>query len=241
MIGPIALFLSWLLLRFEGRGLGELGFNAARVRAGQFLAGLLIAGGVVAVQQLGMSAASGVVWKLNPEMDVSRFLHGIRLNTNSVLYEEFLFRGYLLYQGIRWLGATRGVLIGAAAFGIYHWFSYGIIGDPVAMVFIFVLTGSFGLMLGLAFAKTKSMAAPIGLHLGWNVVAYLGFSIGPFGPGVWMASNGAPNMDVPGVMGLALGIGLPVSFVLVTCWYLLRRSVNDGTAVARDSNEVTVA
>lgn len=161
-------------------------------------------------------------------MDVAHALHGLRLNTNSVLFEESLFRGYLLYQAIRWFGATWGVLIGAAAFGIYHWFSYGIIGDSVGMAFIFVLTGGFGLMLGLAFAKTKSMAAPIGLHLGWNVVAYLGFSGGPFGAGFLVTSNGAPNMEVPGVVGLALSLGLPVGFVVVTCWYLLRSKVNGG-------------
>lgn len=76
MIGPIALFISWLLQRLEGRGLGELGFNAVRVRAGQLLGGLLIAGRAVAVQQFGMSAAAGVGWKLNPEMDVGRLLDG---------------------------------------------------------------------------------------------------------------------------------------------------------------------
>ncbi len=34
-------------------------------------------------------------------MDVALALQGVRLNVNSVLYEEFLFRGYLLYQAIR--------------------------------------------------------------------------------------------------------------------------------------------
>lgn len=241
MIGPISLFLSWLLLRFEGKGLGELGFNSVRVRAGQFLAGSLVAGAAVALQQVGMSGASGVGWKLNPEMDAARFLSGLRLNTNSVLYEEFLFRGYLLYQAIRWMGVMRGVLIGAAAFGIYHWISYGIVGNPIAMLYVFVLTGSFGLMLGLAFAKTKSMAAPIGLHLGWNLVANLGFSGGPFGAGVFVTSNGAPNQEVPGVLGLALGLGPPVSLVLFTSWYLLRGSVNDGTDMTQAAAEANAS
>jgi uncharacterized protein len=228
MIGPIALLLSWLLLRFEGKGLRELGFNAPRLRAGQFLAGFLVAGIAVAIQQLGLSAATGVAWKLNPEMDVNQFLQGLRLNTNSVLFEEFLFRGYLLYLVIRLAGVKRGVLIGAAAFGIYHWFSYGIIGDLVDMAFVFVLTGAFGLMLGLAFAKTKSMAAPIGLHLGWNGVAYLGFSNGPFGAGILVASDGSTSMQAPGYIGLVLGLGVPVALTILTSWYLLRAKVNDG-------------
>lgn len=236
MIGPIALLLSWLLLRLEGKGLDELGFNALRLRAIQFSAAFLLAGGVVAVQQLGLSAASGVEWQLNPEVDSALVLRGLRLNVNSVLYEEFLFRGYLLFQAIRWLGTLRGVLIGAAAFGVYHWFSYGILGDPVGMAFIFVLTGGFGLMLGLAFAKTKSMAAPIGLHLGWNTVAYLGFSGGPFGAGVFVASDGASNMTAPGVAGLVLSLGLPVAFALGTSWYLVRGEVSDGASLPRDTD-----
>lgn len=227
MIGPIALFISWLLLRFQGKGLGELGFDKPRLRAGQFLAGLLLAGSVVAVQQLGLSLGSGVGWQFNPQADAALFLDGVRLNVNSVLYEEFLFRGYLLYQAIRWMGAGRGVLVGAAAFGVYHWFSYGILGDPVGMAFVFLLTGGFGLMLGLAFAKTRSMAAPVGLHLGWNLVSYLGFSNGPFGAGLLVPSNGAPNLQVPGAMGLALSLGLPLGFVAVTCWYLLRCKMTD--------------
>jgi len=197
--------------------------------------GFLVAGGVVTLQQLGMSAAAGVDWQLNPEADSALVLRGLRLNINSVLYEELLFRGYLLYQAVRWLGPRRGVLLGAAAFGVYHWFSYGVFGAPVMMAFVFVLTGSFGLMLGLAFSKTKSIAAPIGLHLGWNAVAYLVFSGGPFGAGLLVPSDGAPNIEVPGIMGLALGIGLPLALVVGTCSYLLRSQVRDGTDPSGES------
>lgn len=173
--------------------------------------------------------ASGVDWQLNPKVDSALVLRGLRLNINSVLYEEFLFRGYLLFQAIRWLGVPRGVLIGAVAFGIYHWFSYGIIGNAVQMAYVFTLTGGFGFMLALAFAKTKSMAAPIGLHLGWNLVAYLGFSGGPFGEGLLVEASGAGSRDVPESVQLALNLGLPGMLVLVTSWSLLRGRVNDGT------------
>jgi hypothetical protein len=96
------------------------------------------------------------------------------------------------------------------------------------MAFVFMLTGGFGLMLGLACSKTKSIAAPIGLHLGWNTVAYLVFSGGPFGAGLLLPSEGGQNIEVPGVMGLVLGLGLPLVLVVGTCWYLLRSSVRDG-------------
>ncbi len=228
MIGLVLVLASWFFLRLEGKRLTELGFNAPLLRARQLAVGFLVAGGVVTVQQLGLAAAGGVGWQVNSEVDTALAVRGLRLNINSVLYEELLFRGYLLYQAVRWLGPRRGVLLGAAAFGIYHWFSYGVFGSPVSMAFVFVLTGSFGLMLGLAFSKTKSIAAPIGLHLGWNTVAYLVFSGGPFGAGLLVPSHGAPNIEVPGVTGLALGLGLPLAFVVGASSYLLRSHVRDG-------------
>lgn len=228
MIGIVLVLVSWFFLRLEGKRLIELGFNAPLLRAYQFGVGFLVAGSVVTVQQLGSAAAVGVGWQLNSEVDSALILRGLRLNINSVLYEELLFRGYLLYQAMRWLGPRRGVLLGAAAFGVYHWFSYGVFGSPVMMAFVFVLTGSFGLMLGLAFSKTKSIAAPIGIHLGWNTVAYLVFSGGPFGAGLLLPSNGASNIEVPGVLGLLIGLGLPLALVVGTCSYLLRCRVRDG-------------
>lgn len=235
MIGPLLIIASWFFLRLEGKRLTELGFNAPRLRASQFSVGFLVAGSVVTVQQLGLSAVSGVDWQLNSGLDAALVLRGLRLNLNSVLYEELVFRGYLLYQAMRWLGPRRGVFLGAAAFGVYHWFSYGVLGSPVNMAFVFVLTGGFGLMLGLAFSKTKSIAAPIGLHLGWNTVAYLVFSGGPFGNGVFVPSHGAPNIEVPGAVGLALGLGLPLALVVGTCLYLLRSDANHGPSSTNHS------
>lgn len=229
MIGLILVLLSWFLLRLESKSLTELGFNAPRLRAGQFFAGLLIAGCVVVIQQLGLAMASGVAWQFNPEIDAALGLRALRSNLNSVLYEELVFRGYLLYQAIRFWGARRGVLLGAAVFGIYHWFSYEIIGEPVKMVFVFVVTGAFGLMLGIAFAKTKSIAAPIGLHLGWNAVTQIVFSGGPFGAGFFVAANGQQNIEAGGVAGLALGVGLPLVFIIGACWYMLRFRIKDGS------------
>lgn len=222
MIGPILLAVSWLLLRFEGKPLAVLGFDAPRLRVLEFIAGFLVAGGVVVVQQLGMSLASGVAWQVNPDFSAAMLAHGLRWNLNSVLYEELLFRGYLLYQAIRWLGVGRAVALDAFAFGIYHWFSYSAFGNPVMMAFVLLYTGSFGLMVALAFAKTRSLATPVGLHLGWNLVSYLAFSAGPLGAGILLPANGAARMEANGPSGLLLNIGLPLLFVSVVCMLLLR-------------------
>jgi uncharacterized protein len=234
MIGPILLAISWILLRLERKDLGVLGLNAPGVRVRQFGAGFLVAGAVVVLQQLGHAAVVDVPWRLNPAAEAALFVRSVRWNVNSVLYEELLFRGYLLYQVIRRLGARRGVLLAAAAFGVYHWFSYGIVGNPVMMVFVFVLTGAFGFMLALAFAMTKSIALPIGLHLGWNVVSYVGFSTGPLGPGLLVPGNGAARLEATGLPSLFLNLVLPLLFVAGVCRYLTRAYPRGVAAASAD-------
>ena len=223
MIGPILVVISWALLKVEGKSLSVIGFNAPRARLRQFAVGFLVAGTVVALQQLGRSWVAGVPWELNASFDSALLFEHLRWTTNSVLFEELLFRGYLLYQAIRWLGVRRGVLLDAAAFGIYHWFSYGLFGNPVMMAFVFFFTGAFGLMLALSFAKTESVAAPIGLHLGWNLISYLVFSSGPLGPAILVPGDGAAEIGPSGLAGVLLGIGLPLLMVVGVSWYFMRK------------------
>jgi uncharacterized protein len=229
MIGPLLLAVSWLLLRLEGRRLSAIGVDAPARRTRQFAVGFAVAGLAVIVQQLGLAVAAGVPWQLNPRADAALVLHAIRWNANSVLFEELVFRGYLLFQAIRWLGTRRGVLLGAAAFGVYHWFSYGVIGNPVQMAFVFAFTGAFGLMLALAFATTTSVALPIGLHFGWNLVSYLGFSAGPLGAGLFVPGNGTARMDASGLPDFLLDILLPMALVTLVSWSLVRRNPRNGT------------
>jgi uncharacterized protein len=229
MIGPLLLAVSWLLLRLEGKGLGALGLNAPALRARQLAAGFLVAGLAVVMQQLGLAAVAEVPWRLNPDADAALLGRSLRWNVNSVLYEELLFRGYLLYQAIRRLGARRGVLLAAAAFGVYHWFSYGVVGNPVMMAFVFAFTGAFGLMLALAFARTRSIALPVGLHLGWNLVSYLGFSTGPLGPGLLVPGNGLARMESVGLPDFLLEMVLPMVLVASVSCYLVRGRPRDGT------------
>lgn len=223
MIGLILVTLSWVLLKIEGKGLYTIGFNAPRARLRQFAVGFLVAGAVVALQQLGRSWVADIPWQLNASFDTTLLFEHLRWNTNSVLFEEFLFRGYLLYQGIRWLGMRRAVLLDAAIFGIYHWFSYGLFGNPVMMAFIFLYTGAFGLMLAIAFARTGSVAAPIGLHLGWNMVSYIVFSAGPLGPALLIPPEGTTAIEPAGWEGALLDIGLPLLLIVSVIWYLVRR------------------
>lgn len=221
MIGPILLAVSWLLLRLEGRRLDAIGINEPRRRTTEFVLGFVAFGFVAAIQQSGQSLVAGDAFTVNPAVDVPVMLNGLRFTVNSVLFEELLFRGYLLYRAGQWLGPTRAAWLSAAAFGVYHWFSYGVLGNPVAMVYVFLLTGMFGYLWARAFVATGSVAAPIGLHLGWNAVAYLVFSAGPLGPTLLVPASGARRIEATGfVASVGLNIVLPLAATALGLWVL---------------------
>ncbi len=230
MIGPILVFLSWLLLRFEGKSLVVLGFDLPLRRAVEFLAGVGCAGLFATFKYLIQGYWSGAYWELNPTFSLSALFEGLRWVTNSVLYEELVFRGYLLYQAIRFLGARRACYLSAAVFGVYHWFSYGVLGSIVPMVFVFLLTGAFGLMLAAAFTKSGSLALPIGLHMGWNLVVILLFSDGPVGPQLLIAS--APEaVVVSTAQALTTNLVLPLLLPAIVLWSLHRKLYRNGAMI----------
>ena len=222
MIGAILLALSWGLLRLERKPLSVLGLDRPRRRLVELTLGLFAAGAFVALQQLLTARVAGFAWQRNDDYTGARALAALRFNVNSVLYEELVFRGYLLYQAIRLLGVRRACLLSAAAFGVYHWFSYGVFGALVPMAWVFVLTGSAGLMFAAAFARTGSLALPIGLHLGWNLVNIVGFSNGPIGDQLLVREPaGVAGLGLAG--SLALNLALPLAFVASVLWSLRRK------------------
>lgn len=129
---------------------------------------------------------------VNPGFDLTTFLNSTYWMLKSVLTEELLFRGALLYIAIKKLGIRNACLLSSVAFGIYHWFSYGVWGNVVQMIYIFILTGVGGLLFACSFALTKSIYLPVGLHLGWNLVSVVVFSQGQLGNQWLITSGGNP-------------------------------------------------
>ena len=118
--------------------------------------------------------------KWNEEFSFQLLGKSLLYDFNSVLYEELIFRGILLFILLKYLG-KKAIWISAIAFGIYHWFTQGVLGNPVAMIFVFILTGSMGYVLAVAFQKTRSIVLPFALHFGWNATNHNIFSNGPNG------------------------------------------------------------
>ncbi len=178
----VELSVSWLLLLlFEKKDLSILGIIPTWERTINLLIGFSIAASVCALYYYLQKLFSGSLWLTNTSFTFHKFLSGSLWTMQSVLYEELIFRGALLYIAIKKIGATKACILSAVCFGIYHWFSMGAFGNWVLMTYLFIGTGIMGYIFALAYAKTGSMYLPIGLHFGWNLINNIIFSHGPNG------------------------------------------------------------
>ncbi|WP_201770126.1 CPBP family intramembrane glutamic endopeptidase [Mangrovimonas yunxiaonensis] len=131
---------------------------------------------------------------------------------------------------IQKIGTKRGVLISAIAFGIYHWFSYGVLGNIMAMILVFIGTGLMGYAWAWAFSKTKSIMLPFGLHLGWNFVYNTIFSKGPLGNLVLISKGENELTDWASLFNFISGLIIVPFIVLLYVKYFVKKETNIKTS-----------
>ncbi|WP_029272988.1 CPBP family intramembrane glutamic endopeptidase [Flavobacterium sp. KJJ] len=183
MIGILVeLIFSWLLLYwFDTSNFSVLGFKLTKSRTFNFLFGFFTASLFCLFYYFSTSSLADTHYSINQNFTTLDFLKSSWWVLSSVLFEELIFRGALLYISIKKFGVKRACIFSAIAFGIYHWFTFGAFGNPIQMAIVFAMTAIWGLMFAFAYAKTKALYLPIGLHLGWNLINTVIFSKGPLG------------------------------------------------------------
>jgi uncharacterized protein len=220
MIGAIIeLLLSWILLHFiEHRNLSALGFAPTTRRLRLVGLGFLLAAGYMSLFYLVEAALVHAPYHRNPDYTYSSLLKTGWYVFKSVLFEELIFRGALLYILIKRIGPTKAVLLSAIAFGIYHWFTIGF-GKPVQMAYIFLTMGLAGYTFAKAFEKTGTILLPFALHFGLNTAIMILFSKNTgIGPQLLIQAAGT---QIPTKSLLFLGLMIGQSFVpplLVLFW-----------------------
>jgi membrane protease YdiL (CAAX protease family) len=84
----------------------------------------------------------------------------------AAVTEELLFRGILFRIVEQWAGTWTALVLTAALFGLSHLF------NPNATVWgALAIAVEAGAMLAAAYAATRTLWVPIGLHFGWNCAA----------------------------------------------------------------------
>lgn len=223
MLGIIVILgISWLLLFFiEKKNLLSLGFLPIGKRLQQFFTGFLIMAILCAIVQYSESLLKSSAWVLNEKITGLIIIKSFWWDLKSVLTEELIFRGAILYILIQKIGSNKSILISAIAFGIYHWFSFGVIGNIVAMILVFIGTGLMGYALAWAFAKTKSIMLPFGFHLGWNFIHNTFFSKGPLGELVLISQGGTELSGWTSLLNFVLGLVVVPILLLIYIRYFV--------------------
>jgi hypothetical protein len=168
LIGII--LISWLLIWFFTKGnLTVLGLTPTTERLKYFLILFIVSGIISASSFLLRMYIAQEVYVLTPSLTISSVLLETWYQFRSVLTEELICRGALLYILIKKAGQTKAIVITSLFFAVLHWFNAGVWGNLTQMIIIFMFTFAMGLLLAFSYAKTYSILIPFAIHFGWNL------------------------------------------------------------------------
>lgn len=174
------LLVSWLAVRMERRQLGSLGLRLDRRWALEAGAGVLGGLLIMVCSALLLRGLDGFHWVPAALPPAGTVLGAGLTYTAVAVAEELAFRGYGLQRVVAAIGAWRGQVVFALIFALVHAGNPGIQGASGALRGVALLNiGLAGLILGLAWQRTGSLALPMGIHLGWNWAqeSLLGFRV----------------------------------------------------------------
>ncbi len=87
------------------------------------------------------------------------------------IFEEMLFRGFLLPLLMRSLGPWLGILLTALPFGLLHGAQNHWAWQPIALI------GVAGIVFGYVRYKTKSTTSAFVMHSAYNATGFLGYAL----------------------------------------------------------------
>ena len=173
----VELIISWLLLKFIlHENLSVLGFKINTHQLRLIIIAFFIPVVFLAIYLVSISLWVKSPYHLNPHYTFDAFKNSASYVLISVIYEELIFRGALLYILIKKIGAQKAVLVSAISFGIYHWFTMGVLGHVMPMLFVFTITAIMGYIFALSFSISKTIYFPFAIHLGYNFTFMIIFS-----------------------------------------------------------------
>ncbi|MFP2895000.1 CPBP family intramembrane glutamic endopeptidase [Corallococcus sp. 4LFB] len=209
---PFVAFLAVLLvsldfLYLERQPLTSLGTSLDR-RAGRDL-GAGVLGGMVLVGLVAVCgwAAGGYHLERAGNPQVAAVVKAAWLMLGVALFEETLFHGYLFQRVIRGLGTFWAQVVLSLVFCLAHPFNTQM--DVPTRIVAMLTTFLAGWMLGLCYLRTRHLALPVGVHMGWNwLLGVMGFGVsGNESHGWWTpVFHGRPEWVSGGAYGLEASI-----------------------------------
>ena len=230
-----ALAAGWIVLaRLDGRPIGALGFaftpaTARECGGGLVLGGLLI--GAAGLLLLLSGAANFYSDDGNAIDYVSTVGAMLLFFTISAAWEEALFRGYPFQALVEGIGPWPATIAAAGLFSLLHAANPNV--DALALVNIFLA----GVLLSVAYLKTRSLWFVTAVHLGWNwtmaslmdfPVSGLVFADTP----LYSARETGADWWTGGQFGPEAGLAGTLAIIAGTVWLLRTRRFGESPQMA---------
>ena len=168
---------TWIMLRWmEAQPFVSIGLVWRRESCGEvgwgFAGAVGLVGGVTAIEW-GIGA---IRFESKAGGDGASVFVALGMLTSLIVlgasYEEVLFRGYAFQRIIEGTNGTVAIAVSSLVFGALH------ISNPHATRLSTLNTVLAGVLLGLAYVRTRALWLPIGFHFGWNwMLAVLGHPV----------------------------------------------------------------
>jgi len=179
------LLVTWICVRLRREPLSSIGFVLDRRWARELGVGtgFGVATALLAVAMIW--AVGGARLELDPARSLATLVRGAYVFLFVALFEETLFRGFVFQRLVAGVGPWVALIATGLLFATGHWDNPGMQGATLAWATVELFLGA--VLLGLAYLRTRSLAMPVGIHLGWNWTLghLLGFDVSGFGQTGW--------------------------------------------------------
>ena len=234
--------LACTLLRKEP--LSSVGFRLARRWFKEIAWGALIGIGTVLAVVVMIWAIGGVRFDFDPARNVGTLVTGLYVFLFAALMEENLFHGFVFQRLLDGLGNWPAQIVLASIFTLAHWDNPGMEGSTEMVASLDLFLGA--VLLGLAYLRTRSLALPVGLHLGWNWTQgyVLGFGVSGYEHAGWLQPvfQGRAEWLTGGAFGPESSIFSPlVSLVMILLLWRWKGSIDTAPAAVTPGAMTTQA
>ena len=198
MLQLIGLFaISWLLIwLFEKGNLSVLGLTPTKGRLKYFTILFIVSAILSATAFLLRMYFAKEEYILSQSLNTKSILLEIWYQFRTVLTEELLCRGALLYILIKKIGQTKAVIISSIIFAVLHWINAGVWGNLTQMIIVFAFTFAMGLLLAYSYARTFTLLIPFAIHYGWNLTQNYIFPDNAIGNHIFTLAAPPPTVTI---------------------------------------------
>jgi membrane protease YdiL (CAAX protease family) len=217
------LLISWILIWFFTKGnLSVLGLIPTTQRMKYFIILFFSSGLLSAFAFLLKIYIAEEVYILTPGITINSILLEIWHQFRTVLTEELICRGAILYLLIKKIGSTKAIFISSLFFAVLHWMNAGVWGHITQMIIVFSFTFTMGLLLAFAYARTFSLLLPFAIHFGWNLTQNYIFPDTTTGHHIFILATPPPEVTISYLAFFTMLL-LPKISVLVLNFLIIKR------------------